>query len=463
MIAESSDEIFDTGFAMMFMATAASLYRLHGGRIQKRKRRRWWVRPELANRRKESEFYILFMRHYWNDEEKFHSYVRMSKSSFLKLFDLLRGRLIKDGEMVRRTPIGPEERLVATLRFLGHGKSTLFLLKFVHTSTVRLGMSLVVLSDSFRIAKSTLSNIISETCQAIWDILKPIYIRTPNTADEWLKVGNGFWKKWNFPTMGAVDGKHCTIQAPPNTGALYHNYKGTFSIVLMAVCDADYNYIFLDIGAYGHQNDAAIFETTEFGKRLEHRRMHLPTSITLPHTDLSIPPFLVGDDIFPLKTYLLKPFPGRRLSNEQRTFNYRLSRSRRTIENTFGITTNKFRQMRNHVIASEQNAPRYFQACCSLHNFLRSENDKRYFNADTDIDEYGNLIIADNVNVLDQLQSVRDEKNNHPVVAATRSRELLCEYVNGVGAITWQNKMFWIILFFLQKIPLSHTESRSID
>ena len=100
--------------------------------------------------------------------------------------------------------------------------------------------------------------------------------------------------------------------------------------------------------------------------------------------------------------------------------------------------------MRNHVIASEQNAVRYFQACCCLHNFLRTENDKLYFNADTDIDDKGELIITDKANVLDQLRSVRDEKNNHPVVAATRSRELLCEFVNGVGAVSWQNDIFWV-------------------
>ena len=201
-------------------------------------------------------------------------------------------------------------------------------------------MSLVVLSDSFRIAKCTLSNIISGTCQAIWDILKSIYIRTPNSPEEWMKVANGFWEKWDFPTIGAVDGKHCTIQVPPNTGSLYHNYKGTCSIILMAVYDDEYKYmfryifdrvdgrlwweykyIFVDIGAYGHQNDAGIFETSEFGKRLENRQMNIPPSITLPNTDISIPLFLVGDDIFPLKTYLLKPFQGAdyRSNNEYST------------------------------------------------------------------------------------------------------------------------------------------------
>jgi len=44
---------------------------------------------------------------------------------------------------------------------------------------------------------------------------------------------------------------------------------------------------------------------------------------------------LVGDDAFPLKTYLIKPYNSVPLTKEEKIFNYRLSRARRIVENAF--------------------------------------------------------------------------------------------------------------------------------
>ena len=68
--------------------------------------------------------------------------------------------------------------------------------------------------------------------------------------------------------------------------------------------------------------------------------------------------FLVGDEIFPLKAWLLRPYPGN-LTDSQKVFNYQLSRSRRTIENTFGILASRWRIFRRPIKAKVENAQRY--------------------------------------------------------------------------------------------------------
>ncbi|XP_070385112.1 uncharacterized protein [Dermacentor albipictus] len=84
--------------------------------------------------------------------------------------------------------------------------------------------------------------IVAEVCQPILDVLGPIYVARPSTADEWLKEARDFEDKWNMPRcLGAIDGKHENVECPSDSGSRDRNYKNSFSKTLLALNDANYS------------------------------------------------------------------------------------------------------------------------------------------------------------------------------------------------------------------------------
>lgn len=143
-------------------------------------------------------------------------------------------------------------------------------------------------------------------------------------------------------------------------------------MVLPAICDANYIFQFVDIGVYGRRSDGGIFKESVFGQKFENNTMNLPKSALIFENEDYLPYCLVGDEVFPLKTYLLRPYPGiQNAEYEKRIFNYRLSRARRTIENSFGILASRWRIFRKPIILSVDNTMKIVQATVCLHNWLR--------------------------------------------------------------------------------------------
>jgi len=236
----------------------------------------------------------------------------------------------------------------------------------------------------FRIGKSTAYRIIPETCRAIWKALQPLYLPQLQQPD-WEQVAKGFMESWQFPNcVGAVDGRHIKIQKPALTGSQYYNYKGFFSMVLMAACDANYKFTWVDIGQYGSISDGGVWANSEFARDLDAGLVELPPPKPLPQRDLPFPHVFVADEAFPLKTYMMRPFPRKDLTDDTRIFNYRLSRARRVIENAFGILTARWQILRKPLCCSPANAEDIFKALVCLHNFLMhcqgtmSGSDRRY-------------------------------------------------------------------------------------
>lgn len=239
---------------------------------------------------------------------------------------------------------------------------------------------------------STVCQIIQETCDALWYVLMPKVLKPPSSPMEWIKIAKDFEELWNYPMcVGAVDGKHVVLQAPAMAGSEYFNYKGSHSIVLMAVCDAKYCFTLVDIGDSGRHSDGGVFANAEFGKRFVRGELNMPVNGCLPGTNRRVPYCIVGDAAFPLRPNLMRPYPGKFLPHDEGVFNYRLSRARRVIENTFGILATRWRIFRRPIIANPDKAIAIVKATCCLHNYLQKKTS--YASPDVDSeDRAGNLI-----------------------------------------------------------------------
>lgn len=137
---------------------------------------------------------------------------------------------------------------------------------------------------------------------------------------------------------------------------------------LMAVADAEYRFIYFDVGRYGKEHDGSVFTQSEFGRRLEGHQLQLTQA-----QSGEIPHVFVGDEAFPLKPQLLHPYPGHNLCEVKAGYNFRLSRARRVVENAFGILVSKWCILRQPIIAKPAKVDAIVKAVCVLHNFMRQK------------------------------------------------------------------------------------------
>lgn len=158
------------------------------------------------------------------------------------------------------------------------------------------------------------------------------------------------------------------IQCPTHSGSEFYNYKGTFSVVLLALVDANYCFTFVDIGCQGRINDGGVFRNSSLFEELDRKLLNLPPNNPLPLQEKPLSYVFVADDAFSLTVNMMKPYPGvYDKGTKQRVFNYRLSRSRRVVENVFGIMSSVFRVLRKPILLSPEKTTNVVIACVLLH------------------------------------------------------------------------------------------------
>lgn len=389
-----------------------------------RRQRRWWIRDWLLRRPIHGQYEALMAELCAENPAAYRNFVRIDPHMFQELLHVVGPRITKNTTWYRQS-IDPGLKLAITLRYLATGDS-------YHT-----------LMYGFRVAHNTICGIVRDVCEAIVSAYAEDVIQTPTEPEQWQAIAEQFTAKWQFPhTLGALDGKHVAIRCPKNGGSLYYNYKGYHSVVLMALVDADYKFRWVNIGAQGGCSDAQIWNQSELKKAIERGLIGMPTATPLPGDDKPMGYYIIADDAFGMKTWLMKPFSRRCLANDERIFNYRLSRARRVVENAFGILANRFRCLLSVMNQKPDTVHVIVLACVCLHNIMRVRypGDQNPL-MDQEDDDHQVIPGAwrDGVN-MDDVQIPRG--GNLDTFDAKQQRLYLKHYVNSpVGSVSWQNKM----------------------
>ncbi|XP_022165452.1 uncharacterized protein LOC111030325, partial [Myzus persicae] len=129
------------------------------------------------------------------------------------------------------------------------------------------------------------------------------------------------------------------------------------------VADAEKKFITIEVVARGKQSDGGTFASSSLFKHLESNSLNIPPNQNLPGTNIEAPFVFIGDEAYPLKSYLLRPYPSRNLNQIKENFNNRLSAGK-------------------DIEVDSKRAAVIIKCICILQNLIRTKD------GDNDIDYY---------------------------------------------------------------------------
>ncbi|KAJ8866231.1 hypothetical protein PR048_032074, partial [Dryococelus australis] len=281
--------------------------------------------------------------------------------------------------------VTPNERLMATLRYLATGRT------------------LEDLKLSCSIVPQTLGKLIPDNCEAIFKALKNYcknVVLCPNS-------------------IGAVDEKHVVTMLPPGSGSYIYKYKNFHSQVLLGIANANDELLYFSFGINGRVSDGGFFDATDLKLEPEFAKGGNCRWKNMRYV-------LGADDAIPLREYIMKSFSRKVATPSRKIFNYRLCRAHRMIERVFGIIVEIFVR---HIV----------MACCALHNFLRSKAPHQYTSLeclDEEEFESGNATPGPRCNESMSLSKTAC----HPTNSAELVRESFVQSFNNEGQVSLATK-----------------------
>ena len=349
-------------------------------------------------------------------DERFKKTFRVSRGTF----NLILARIwhVLERDTVSEEPISPECRLALCLYRLGRGD-------YYYTVAEMAGLGV-----------STVCTVCNEVAKAIVDNMweECVTRHMPKSEEDFRKKILDMEELWQFPcSWSAVDGCHIPIKCPaggPESCKEYHNFKNFYSVVLMAMVDANYRFVWASCGFPGNSHDAIIFQSTDLWMNIKEN--NLIPQIGKDVGGVIVPPLILSDSAFPFQPWLMKPYTNAVLTPKQRNFNYRLSRARMVVEGCYGQLKGRWRVLQRKCESHKDQMKTATLACIVLHNLCIDHGDTIPRKLDLTIDPITNQRRA-RAKIQELLHMTSCEKIKDSSHQATLVREALAEKL-------WQEK-----------------------
>ncbi|CAN7942634.1 unnamed protein product [Ixodes pacificus] len=222
----------------------------------------------------------------------------------------------------------------------------------------------------FDMWESTLSRILNRVAEFLCSIA-PDEIRFP---DDVAALAKDFEEISGFPgVVGCVDGSYIGIRCPDNkVKSTYVNRHDKTSLTLQGICDHRRRFVDVFTGPPSKIHDSRIYKLS-FVSRI------------IPFLCCMGKYHLLGDAAYPLRETLVTPFRDYgTLTNQQKSFNTKLSSTRVLIENAFGLLKQRFRQLINLEFPTVRRMSTFIIACCVLHNLCIDAGDSEIRDAEVE-------------------------------------------------------------------------------
>ncbi|KAK6142199.1 hypothetical protein DH2020_003011 [Rehmannia glutinosa] len=267
-----------------------------------------------------------------------------------------------------------KDHMMAKTHFAFTNGKPMLLNDQVALALIRLGSgnSLISIGDSFGAHHSTVSQVTWRFVEAIEE--KGLHhLQWPSTEHEMTEIKKKFEKIRGLPNCcGAIDTTHITMlltSSDPEADT-WLDRNENHSMILQAIAGPDLKFLNIVTGWPGKMTDSSVLQSSNFFKQCQKGEKLNGGKIVLSE-GTALTEYIIGDSGFPLLPWLVTPYQGKELSENEVEFNKRLIATHDVAKRALSRLKDDWKMIQGVMWRPDKHKlPRFILVCCILHNIV---------------------------------------------------------------------------------------------